>query len=294
MRSSRLYINLTQKKLKSVFDPSNEGDVGENDKRRRGEPSSDLLHCGPCCAPQPFLSIFASVAAATSIEWKCFLSLNSEPCAFWPLNRDRDGVCMRPIYGSREVKQTTKNIKGEGRWKNDDDFLLSSARISSGSHVCVCVCCPSFVAETGFSFFPSSIGTKFRRPPVDSHPYHHPFQIRRHLLSQKETNALNERERNIKRTLFLCVCVCVSRVGHSNSFLKKKDFFSFSRISSICYDKLLLLHGALRVIKNKTKNKQTKRLEKRRMQLRRRKKWGKCVRDPPCYNPPQLSSSHWC
>jgi hypothetical protein len=92
---------------------------------------------------------------------------------------------------------------------------------------------------------------------------------------------LNEREREREKEKHQETCVFrVSRVGHSNS-PKKYSFFSLSlflRISSICYDKLLLLHGASRVIKRK------------RLERMKKKKGKMCA----ALNPPPLSLLFTC
>jgi hypothetical protein len=137
------------------------------------------------------------------------------------------------------------------------------------SYVCVCVLSFFRCWDWIFFFFPSSIGTKFRRLPVDSHPYHHPFQIRLHLLSQKETNALNERERerekHQEKLLFLCVCLCFA-CGAFKFFPSKKSISSLSlSLSAHLFNLLWQVVVAARSLACDIKNK-TKRLEKRRMQ----------------------------
>ena len=121
-------------------------------------------------------------------------------------------------------KENNGDAKGEGRWKNDDDDFLvfSSARVSSGPHLCVCVCVSTFVAaDSPLPPLPSSIGTKFRRPPVDSHPHHHPFKIRLRPSPKRKTPEREKHQENF-------VCVCVSRVGHSNSLPKSIPPLSLS------------------------------------------------------------------
>lgn len=103
------------------------------------------------------------------------------------------------------------------------------------SYVWLCVCCPSFVAETGSSFFfllqlgPNSGGSLSIHTRIIIHfKFDSTFSPKR---KQTPWTKEREKERNIKRNFCFYVCVCVSRVGHSNSFLQKKVFLLFLSLS---------------------------------------------------------------
>lgn len=175
-----------------------------------------MPHCGPCCAPHLLTILFISLSLSLQHQQHPSNENDFLVCTrrrvLWPLNRDRDGVCMRPVsvlVRSNKIMETPQKEKEDERMMMI--FLFSQVLAFRPALIYLCVCVCFFFHCCGSAFFflpplPSSIGTKFRRPPVDSHPHHHPFKIRLRPSPKRKTperERERERKRNIKRT---CVC----------------------------------------------------------------------------------------
>jgi hypothetical protein len=141
-------------------------------------------------------------------------------------------------------------------------FLFSQVLAFRPTLIYLCVCrCVFLLSLLRIGFFSFFLRFLLQLGPNSGGP----LSIHTHIIIHLKFGSallpkgklLNEREREKeKHQENLCV-FRVSRVGHSNSLPKSipssLSLSLFLRISSICYDKLLLLHGASRVIKKDLK-----------------------------------------
>lgn len=213
--------------------------------------SSDLPHCGPCCVHHSLCVLFLA-STTTSIEMQMFQK--SFVVAFATVT-EMVSACNQFGPPSSWKKTTTTTIAMKESWLLFQVFLFFFK-------------CSHFARLLSIFFF-FNLGPNSGGPCRFASTLDHPFTT----AAPPYPNRKSERE-NIQRIRVRVFCVLDVQI------LSPQKVFLLSRspcTSSICYGRLLLLlHGALRVIKRLGTIRQKKNEKKK-------KKKGKCVQSSPLF-----------